>query len=194
MSTNKKNSLHSIIKSSLREEITKTMNRNPNRAFNYRQLSKQMGLKEKEATSSLIPILEEMALEGLLIETERGKYLLKPVYAYVEGIIDMTSNGAAYLMSEDFEDDIFIAPRNVRNALHGDKVRIYLYAKRPGDRRLEGEVVEVLERAKTSFAGVVQVSERFAFLVPDGHKMSVDIFIPLQHLNGVQNGQRQWRR
>lgn len=190
MSTNKKNSLHSIIKSSLREEITKTMNRNPNRAFNYRQLSKQMGLKEKEATSSLIPILEEMALEGLLIETERGKYLLKPVYAYVEGIIDMTSNGAAYLMSEDFEDDIFIAPRNVRNALHGDKVRIYLYAKRPGDRRLEGEVVEVLERAKTSFAGVVQVSDRFAFLVPDGHKMSVDIFIPLQHLNGVQNGQK----
>ena len=190
MSKTKKDSLHSIIKSSLREEIIKTMNQNPNRAFNYRQLSKQMGLKEKAAQSSLIPILEEMFLEGILIETERGRYLMKPIYAYVEGLIDMTSSGAAYLMSEDFEDDIFIAPRNVRNALHGDKVRIYLYAKRPGDKRLEGEVVEVLERSKTSFAGVVQVSERFAFLVPDGNKMSIDIFIPMQHLNGVQNGQK----
>lgn len=185
-----KESLHSIIKSSLKEDILKTLNKNPNRAFNYRQLSKQMGLNEKSSKAAIIPVLEEMATEGTLIEVEIGKYLLKPVYAYVEGFIDMTANGAAYLMSEDFEDDIYIAPRNIRNALHGDKVRIYLYAKRPGDRRLEGEVVEILERAKTSFAGVVQVSDRFAFLVPDGNKMSIDIFIPLQHLNGVKDGQK----
>ncbi|MEP7171798.1 MAG: VacB/RNase II family 3'-5' exoribonuclease, partial [Bacteroidota bacterium] len=78
---------------------------------------------------------------------------------------------------------------NVNNALNGDKVKVLLHAKREG-KRMEGEVVEILERVKTEFVGVVQVSSNFAFLVPDSNKMNVDIFIPLSHLNGAKHGEK----
>src|SRR5205085_1056289 len=108
--------------------------------------------------------------KGKLIEAEKGKFKLKPMRIYAEGIIDVSASGAAYVMNEDFEEDIYIAAKNVKHALHGDKVKIYLYAKYK-EKRLEGEVIEVLERSKTEFVGVVQVSSKFAFLIPDSVKM-----------------------
>src|SRR5205085_10732880 len=125
----------------------------------------------------IIAMIAELHAKGDLIETESGKYKLKPQHAYMEGIIDIKASGVAYLLSENDEDDIEIAPRNVKNALNGDRVKIYLYARHK-HKRLEGEVVEIIKRAKTEFAGTVQLSEKYAFVVPDSSKMNVDIFIP----------------
>jgi ribonuclease R len=170
-------------------EILGAFNRFPHKTFNYKQLAKIAGLKDKEDKQSVIEVLESLKEKGTVIETERGKYKLKPLHSYATGIIEISSTGAAYVVSDSFEEDIYIAPKNVKTALNGDKVKIYLYAKRR-DRRIEGEVIEVLERAKTQFVGIVQVSSKFAFLVPDSHKMLVDVFIPLPSLNGAENGQK----
>jgi ribonuclease R len=84
------------------------------------------------------------------------------------------------------EEDIFISPRKLRNALHGDQVKVFMYAKRNG-KNLEGEVLEILERAKMEFTGIIQLTPKFAFLVPDNKKMNHDIFIPLDQLNGAKD-------
>ncbi|MBK6399951.1 MAG: ribonuclease R [Bacteroidetes bacterium] len=142
-----------------------------------------------ELKTEILFILAELQDKGDVIETERGKFQLKPKHAYLEGIIDITNGGAAYILSENDEDDVYIAPKNVKNALHGDKVKIYLYA-RHRNQRIEGEVVEILERAKTEFAGMVQLSGKYAFVVPDSSKMLVDIFIPQNMINNAQHGQK----
>jgi ribonuclease R len=85
------------------------------------------------------------------------------------------------------ETDIFVAPRKLRNALNGDRVKVYVYAKSKGKRQ-EGEVIEILQRNKMEFTGVVKLSERFAFFIPDDRKMMHDIFIPISDLNGAKNG------
>lgn len=179
------------------ESIIKLLNRNSNKTYNYRQIAKELGATEKEAKSEVGEVLAILTQQGLLIEIDRGKYKLKPVLAYVTGTIDMTSSGAAYVIIDKSdltvsglkEDDIYIAPKNVHNALNKDKVKIYLFAKRR-DKKQEGEVVEVLERAKSEFVGVVKISERFAFVIPDNSKMNVDIFIPLKNLNEAKDGQK----
>src|SRR6202043_2356663 len=71
--------------------------------------------------------------------------------------------------------------------LNGDKVKVYVYAKSKGSRQ-EGEVIEILQRAKMEFTGIVKLSERFAFFIPDDRKMMHDIFIPMSELNGAKNG------
>ena len=124
-----------------------------------------------------------------MIEVERGKFKLKPKHSYLEGIIDITASGAAFLLSENDEDDVFIAPRNVRQALHGDRVKVFLYAKHR-NQRIEGEVVEVLERARTEFVGTVQLVGKYAFVVPDSPKMLIDIFIPGHLLSNAEQGQK----
>ncbi len=184
----------------LKKLMLSVFQKHPTKNFNHKQLLRHITLLEEEGfylesrdknewRHILLKCLNELLVSGEIIEPERHKFKLFPVKNYLEGRIDITSTGSAYVMNESYEDDIYIAPRNVRNAMNGDLVKVSLLAKREG-RRLEGEVVEILQRAKNEFAGVVQVSPRFAFLVPDSSKMNIDIFIPPQHLMGVKNGQK----
>lgn len=187
----------------LKKHILEIFKRHPYKALNHKQVLKQLvsvhGAKvssfihpdntKEETRTLIIRVIRELLVSGDVIEPDYGKYKLFPQQSFAEGKIDITSSGAAYVMDEDYEDDIYVAPRNVKNALNGDTVKVLLYAKREG-KRMEGEVMEILERAKTDFVGIVQVSPKFAFLVPDSNKMSMDIFIPLSNLNGAQNGEK----
>jgi ribonuclease R len=101
----------------------------------------------------------------------------------------MTARGSAYVLTNDPGNDIYIAPKDLRNALHGDRVKVQLFARRKKG-KLEGEVVKILERARTEFVGTVQQSGSFWFLVPDNRKMLVDLFIPRDKLNGAQAGEK----
>ena len=187
----------------LGQKVMEIFKKHPNKSFNHKQILRQLLITNSEKISlfihpantkaetryAIIKALEQLSFSGEVIETDYGRYKLVPVESFAEGKIDMTSTGAAYVMDEDYEDDIYIAPRNVKNALHGDMVKILLYAKREG-KKMEGEVIEILERAKSDFVGIVQLSPSFAFLVPDSNKMNVDIFIPLSNLNGAKNGEK----
>jgi ribonuclease R len=108
---------------------------------------------------------------------------------YVTGTVDMTRMGSGYVSSPELDDDIFISASNLRTALHGDTVKVRLYARRKGSRP-EGEVVEILERWRTTFVGTVEVMPNFAFLVPDNKNMPFDLFIPASKLNGAKQGQK----
>ncbi|MFI5220165.1 MAG: ribonuclease R [Bacteroidia bacterium] len=187
----------------LRKNILDVFKKHPYKTLNHKQIYKHLVSIHGATINSfldpennkpqnralIIEAIEKLVYSGDVIETDYGRYKLFPQHSFAEGKIDITSTGAAYVMNEDLEDDIYIAPRNVKNALHGDTVKVLLYAKREG-KRLEGEVTEILERVKTDFVGVVQVSSKFAFLVPDSRKVNVDIFIPLQNLNGAKNGEK----
>ncbi len=70
----------------------------------------------------------------------------------------------------------------------GDKVSVRLFASRK-KHDLEGEIIEIIERAKSVFVGTIQISRNFAFLIPSG-KVGFDIFIPLEKLKGAKNGQK----
>jgi ribonuclease R len=74
-------------------------------------------------------------------------------------------------------------------ALNGDRVEVVLFPRRKGKEQ-EGEVVEVLERKKTEFVGILEVKPTFAFLNIDKKLLTHDMFIPLEKLNGGKDGQR----
>ena len=114
-------------------EIFKSFNRHPNTLYNYKQLSRIIKpafseflrqTKGADATiedlngelkKEILFILAELQDKGDVIETELGKFQLKPKHSYLEGIIEITSGGAAYILSENDEEDVYIAPRNVKN-------------------------------------------------------------------------------
>jgi ribonuclease R len=101
----------------------------------------------------------------------------------------MTRMGSGFISSDDIEDDIFVSAKNLNTALHGDKVKVWLYARRKGARP-EGEVVEIIERWRTSFVGTVEIMPNFAFLMPDNKNMPFDLYIPISKLNGAKQGQK----
>ncbi|MDP6659637.1 MAG: ribonuclease R [Candidatus Pacebacteria bacterium] len=91
-----------------------------------------------------------------------------------KGIISVTARGTGYVPLEGFEKDIEIPFENLNTALNGDMVEARLVKTR-GDKRQQGEVVEILERDKTQFVGTIERDEEGFFLVSDDRRMYADI-------------------
>lgn len=158
--------------------------------LNYKQVAAQLNLKDADAKKTIADILAEATADNLLEQPERGKFQLKQLHVYITGKVDMTADGSGYIVpEEDNENDIFVAPRKLRQALHGDVVKVHVYERKKGRKR-EGEVVEILQRAKINFTGTIDISGNYAFFLPDDRKMLHDIFIPLDNLNGAKNGEK----
>ena len=105
-----------------------------------------------------------------------------------EGELRMNSSGSAYMVSDELPKDIYINKKNTSKALHLDTVEVEII--KGGDRGLEGKVIEVVDRFKIKFVGTLQVTEKFAFLIPDSSKMKIDLYIPLSKLSGGKHGQK----
>ena len=103
--------------------------------------------------------------------------------------MELTAKGSAYIISDESEEDVFVAFSNLKHALNGDKVKVLVYARRKNSRP-EGEVVEIVEKKKATFVGTIQLSENYAFLLPGGKQMPYDVFIPLHQLGGAKNGEK----
>jgi len=189
MSRKKQPEKAGIDQKKLIELITRAMAKNPRQPLNYRQLSSRLQITEKEEKKALSEALSKMKKEGLAEERGQGKYLLKAVGGYITGTIDLTKFGYAFVISDELEEDVFVAARNLNTALHGDKVKVVLYARHKGKRH-EGEVVEIITRSRASFVGTIELTPNFAFLIPDNKNMPFDLFIPLTKLNGAKQGQK----
>lgn len=180
----------SQLKLVLTQLISDVLNKSNNEAQNYKQISSKLNLTDAASRETILEILKEQAQKGVFIESERGKFKLKDLKTFIIGKVDLTADGSGYVVPDDeFEDDIFVSTRKLHNALNGDQVKVYIYAKKSGRKR-EGEVVEIIKRAKTDFIGVIKISERFAFVKVDDRKMHHDIFVPLSDLNGAKSGQK----
>lgn len=182
-------------KSALAGIILSNFSDNPFRAFNYKQISKQLGIKDQAGKNLVFNILEELKTAGELIEEKPGKYKLNPtseteisgIKKYIIGKVDLKKTGKAYVEPEDGGEDIYIAPNNVHHALHGDLVKVFIFPRRKGHKK-EGQVVEILERKKNNFVGVLELSQNFGFVIPDSDNMPYDIFIPKSEIKGIKNG------
>ncbi len=170
--------------------ISDVLEKSSKEALNYKQVSARLNITDSDAKETIHDILKQQAKKGIFAEPERGKFRLKDLKTFIIGKVDLTADGAAFIVPDDeFEKDVFVSSRKLHNALHGDKVKVYIYAKKSG-RKKEGEVVEIIQRAKTDFIGVIRISDRFAFVNVDDKKMLHDIFVPLSDLNGAKNGQK----
>ncbi|MCC7532302.1 MAG: ribonuclease R [Bacteroidia bacterium] len=179
------------------EEVIAFLKHNADKAFNYKQVAAAMEIDNESERFTLLETLEALKHQGFVIEKEIGKYQVKDTKSYLSGTIDFTTQGTAYVVTEAGEKDVFIAFRKTKDALQGDLVKINVFNRRGNP---EGEVIEVIKRAKTKFVGTIQVMPKFAFVVPDYNKLHVDFFVPLEHTLNAKNGQKvvveltEWKR
>lgn len=184
----KKSKTGTFNKKKLKNTILTILYEEPGKTVNYKQISTWLGIKDIETRKLVNVVLQELHDDDYLEQISRGKYKLKAKTGTACGIVEIQPQGFAYVNSEEVERPVLVSSRNLKHAMKGDKVRIRLYARRK-KRDLEGEVIEILERAKTIFVGIVQTSRNFAFLIPAG-KVGFDIFIPKEKLLGAKNGQK----
>jgi ribonuclease R len=169
---------------------------NPFRGYNFRQLSHALGITDKASKNLVKEILLSLENEGSIVAMNRGKYKLNPsvlnsgvVKNVITGTVDMKQTGKAYILSEDMGEDVFIAANNTNRALNGDLVKVRLFPKRKG-KKMEGRIIQVLERKRQHFVGVIERSGKYAFLVPDATNIPVDFYIPQGNMLKAKNGEK----
>lgn len=178
-----------INKSSLTNKILSIFNEDPLCLLNYKQIAKLLYIKDTGTKKLISVCLNEMTERNELIEVYRGKFKLKTQGAFIIGRVDLTSRGSAYIVSDEIEKDIFVSQKHLHHALDGDLVKIYVYAKKRRN-HVEGEVVEIVERKRSVFVGIIEVAKHFAFLIPERNQIAYDIFIPLEKLKNAKSGEK----
>lgn len=176
-------------KKMLTSSILDIFTADPNRAFNYKQLAKILDVKDDGTRRMIVEVCYELTDIGSLAQEELGVFRLKPGGGMVEGVVDMTASGSAFIVPTDNSGDIFVSFQNLNHALHGDKVSVNVFKKRRGN-KAEGEVIEIIERARKNFVGVVEITKDFGFLTTGSKDMPYDIFLPAVALKGVKNGEK----
>lgn len=107
------------------------------------------------------------------------------------GRLDITRSGMGFVIIEGLEQDILVKPNDFNTALHGDKVKVQVMrSSGRGGGRLQGIITEVVDRKQQSFLGKIELSKSFAFFIPETDKPMPDIYIPLEKLQGAENGAR----
>ena len=143
--------------------------------LNYKQISKQLEIKDMVVKIQIIDVMKEMAESGIIEEVQRGAYRIIEKSNKIICVIKNTNNQGAFA-SIDKDNEVFIDKKSSQFVLAGDEVEVNLFPKRK--KRQEGEVVNVIKRKKLDFVGEIDNTSTNFFLIPDDRRVSFDVFLP----------------
>lgn len=183
-----------VSEGSLEKRLVALFAKFPGELFKTNELSKMLGIpSDSDEYQKLRNELHRLEDTGAISRGSRRRYgMVPPPPSEITGILKMqpTGNGVVSPDKEcGFKETILIRTRNLTNALHGDRVKVALYAEIEGERP-QGEIIEVLERASKIITGTVDRSRHQLYVKPDSGKMSRDVIITKKDLGGAKLGDK----
>ena len=171
-------------------KVLRVFKENPSKSFNYKQIVGKLKITDTQKRNAVIKALGQLKAQKIINQTEPGKYVLHIDKSnYVEGVIEVTSSGNAYLLMPKEEKDIFIPRRNTNRSLDGDMVLVY-QTKRKKNGKREGEVVEIISRASKDYIGILEKKKDFGFVNTRASRMHTDFFIEKEELQHFEDGDK----
>lgn len=187
----------------LKYEILKLFNRHPKKRFNAKQIIKKLRVaNNKDAVQQALDQLNE---SNKVQAISSGKFKLDnddtttkddgttnentPRRKVYIGKVDMTRTGSAYIVVDELEDDVHVAAKRMNTALHGDRVKITTWTPK-SRRKMEGEVIEVQERAMSYFIGTLRLTRKYGIVIPDKSNMPMDIFVHHDKILEAKDGDK----
>lgn len=205
--SNKKNSRnnkkgHSNDAANLTRRIVQFLDTNYGEEFNSKQIIKKLDIRDSLSKGAVEPILAKLLANGHVSKNPRNYFSSTQDPSFIEGRVDFVNPRFAFIIPDDPEQsdgDIMVKEADMKQALDGDKVRVMVNPLKSKFGKPEGRVLEVVERARDEFVGRVEISPRFAFIVPDFKKMHKDIFVHRGDLEGAKHNEKvvvkltEWR-
>ncbi len=161
----------------MKDRIRDLLEKNRTHPISTKKIIQKLDLQTKNARANMEAALHKLVKANEAELTPDGRYRSTAQPDEIVGKVDYVNARFAYVISEELEQDAMVSANRLNNALDGDTVRVRLYGSKSSERRLEGEVIEIVERGREEFVGRIELSPRFAFVVPDSRKMHHDIFV-----------------
>jgi len=171
--------------------ILEFLNKTPGRGYQVKQILKELGVRDAKSKGIVTEVIFRLEDRGVLKKLRNGSYMVEGELKTITGIVDSVNARFAYVvpLGEGEQEDIWVAREDLFGAMDDDKVKVALKSTRHGRSR-EGKVVEVLERNRDEFVGRVEMSTRYAFVIPDFKKMFHDIYVHYEDLNGAKHNDK----
>ena len=177
----------------LAKKVLNFLDNNYGKEFNAKQIIKKLEIRDSIAKGGVEPMLHKLAAAGNISKSPRNYFASVKEPEFIEGEVDFVNPRFAFIKpypKHGIEEDILIKEADLKHALDGDRVRIMVYPVKGSTGRLEGKVLEIVSRSRDEFVGRVEISPRFAFVVPDFKKMHYDIFVHKGDLGGAEHNQK----
>ena len=185
-------------KKELAKMLMELFQNNPAEVYDIKRIFRDLKLDTHPAKLLCMDLLEDLAMDDYIKETEKLHFRLNTTGQVFEAIFNRKANGKNTVTPLDGGEPVLVAERNSLHAMGGDKVKVTLLARRKHHVR-EAQVVEILERSDRSFVGRLEVRKDFAFLLTEDRTLANDIFIPKKALKGGKSGDKavvkitEWR-
>lgn len=183
----KRNKKNTLTVQHFQSKIYTILNKNAERMLAIEDLIDMLNVTTEKNKVKVIDALEKLAESDQIIVDQEGNVQI--LLQIVKGTVDFVNPRFAFIVSDETEEDTWVDADNLKFALHGDTVKTRLYPNSKG-KRVEGEVMEVLERKTNEFVGKIEIKDKYAFVVADNRRMHMDIFVPLKNINGANNGDK----
>ena len=178
-----------LTKKDITQQLLTLFDQHAGRRYKVDELFGELRAKNHPSKMLVLDVLKELVLDDYLATDGRGSYYSAVRSQVMEGTFQRKRNGRNSFVPDDGGQSILVCERNSLRALDGDRVKVTMLARRNGHTR-EAEVIEILERAKDTFVGELQVEKGFGFLITEDRSLATDIFIPKDKLKGGKQGDK----
>lgn len=164
----------------------------PGRSYQMKQILQGLNIRDKKSKQIVTDAIYRLEDTGVLKKLRNGSFIIEQrELETITGTVDYVNARFAYVTPDnsDAEGDIWVSKEDLLGALDDDKVKIVLKNKKHG-KSPEGKVVEILDRHRDEFVGRIELSARYAFVIPDFRKMHHDIYVHLNELKGARHNDK----
>lgn len=158
-----------------------------NKAYTTSELEAGLGLTTLDELKEMMKTLNEMERNLKVYLTNKNKYMLFNNSNLKLGRMIGNKRGFGFVDIEG-DVDVFVAPTNMNNAIHGDKVVVEITSKKGTD--LEGRIVKIVERKFKQMVGEFYWKSGIGHVELDEEKVKIDIEIDKELALGAMNGHK----
>lgn len=156
-------------------------------ALSVDEISNALGYQDLESFKALLKELNELEDTLQIYRTKKDKFMIFQNSNLRIGTMLATKKSFGFV-DIDGDDDVFIPPDSINQAIHGDKVVVEITSRK--GTRLEGRIVRIVERKLKQMVGEVYHDDGIAYVDLDNEKVKLTVVLKEEDLKGAVDGHK----
>lgn len=158
-----------------------------NRAFSIYEINDALNYKSVDDFKEVLKALNELEDELKIYRTNKDKFMLFNNSNLKIGIMLATKKSYGFVDIEG-DEDVFIPPNCMNNAIHGDKVIVEITSKKGTS--LEGRIVRIVDRKLKQMVGEFTYKDKKPTILLDDEKVKINIVLEKEQTSNLVEGHK----